>query len=75
MLFVTISFYTSATQKVIKGTENEENIPEVRKRIGHGTASVIHAEATLTTKVLPFYYPHPSYAVLQNSAYYYFHYI
>ena len=48
--------------KVVKGLNKEEEIPdEVKKRMEHGTVSEIHAVATLTTKVLPFYYPSASY--------------
>lgn len=44
--------------KVIrKEAADEEISEEVRKRMDHGTQCEVHAIATLTTKVLPFFYP------------------
>ncbi|XP_076094128.1 uncharacterized protein LOC143064860 [Mytilus galloprovincialis] len=44
--------------KVVRNIEIDEEISdEVRKRMEHGTQSEIHAVATLTGKVLPFFSP------------------
>ncbi|CAG2256016.1 unnamed protein product [Mytilus edulis] len=48
--------------KVVKNIEIAEVISEdTAKRMEHGTVSEIHAIATLTTKVLPLYYPNLAY--------------
>jgi len=44
--------------KVVRNIHIEEQISEeVKQRMEHGTKSEIHATATLTTKILPFYCP------------------
>ena len=48
--------------KVVKKKECQEELSdEVKKRMEHGTVSEIHAIATLTSKVLPFYLPNLQY--------------
>ncbi|VDI46739.1 Hypothetical predicted protein [Mytilus galloprovincialis] len=48
--------------KVIRKKDVQENISEiVQERMDHGTKSEIHAIATLTSKVLPVYYPDMKY--------------
>ena len=44
--------------KVIKGVHKDEDISDdVKARMEHGTKSEIHAVATLSSKILPFYFP------------------